>query len=88
MPVFCLLFAIAYSVLRTRWKRCVALALVGLSVVIHLVGIFGYSGYEAWQKRHELPDQGRCLFDIEDTQIAAHAQALINKLTGAGNRKP
>ena len=55
---------------------------VGLSVAVHLVGVFGYGGYEAWQRRHDPPDQGRSLFSFHDTQIPAHARALGRKLTG------
>jgi hypothetical protein len=43
---------------------------------------------KAWQMRHALPDQGRCLFSLEDTQIEAHARALIQKLPGAGKAYP
>jgi hypothetical protein len=81
MPVLCLLYAVAYAELRKQWQRGIAQGLVVLSVSIHVIGIFGYSGYEAWQIRHSLPDQGRCLFSLEDTQIEAHTRALIKKLT-------
>jgi hypothetical protein len=80
MPILCLTFAIGYGQLQARWLRTVGAGLVALSVAIHLVGIFGYSGYEAWQRRHDLPDHGRCLFELEDTQIEAHARALLRKL--------
>jgi Dolichyl-phosphate-mannose-protein mannosyltransferase len=82
MPILCLAFAFAYEKLQTGWQRRFAVALVGLSVVVHLVGIFGYKGYEDWQVRHQLPDQGRCLFAFHDTQIEAHAKALAHKLFG------
>lgn len=88
MPTLCLLFAIAYSRLRSTWHRGAALSLVALSVSVNAVGVFGYSGYEAWQRRHELPDQGRCLFSLEDTQIEAHARALLRKLTGVTKENP
>ncbi len=81
MPIVCLLFAFAYEVIRASWQRWFAVGLVALSVAVHAVGIFGYSGYEDWQKRHALPDQGRCLFALQDTQIEAHARAVIAKLT-------
>jgi hypothetical protein len=77
MPVLCLAFGIGYSQLRASWQRLVATGLVALSVTVQLVGIFGYSGYVAWQRRHNLPDHGRCLFDLEDTQIEAHTRALL-----------
>ncbi len=80
MPILCLLFATAYDGLRRPWQRRVAAGLVTLSIGVHAVGVFGYSGYEAWQRRHDLPDQGRSLFALRDTQIEAHARALVNKL--------
>jgi len=84
MPVLCLLFAYAYEGLRYRWQKRVAVALVMLSVSVHMIGVFGYSGYAAWQLRHSLPDQGHSLFSVRDTQIEAHARALVKKLTGFG----
>jgi hypothetical protein len=84
MPVFCLLFAVAYAALRNNWRRRASLGLVALSVSVHVVGTLGYSGYEAWHLRHAFPDQGRCLFKLKDTQIEAHARALIKKLTAGG----
>jgi hypothetical protein len=86
LPVACVLFAIGYAGLRRPWHRVVALGLVVVSVGIHAVGVFGYSGYAAWQIRHDVPDQGRSLFALRDTQIEAHTRALIWKLTGAGER--
>lgn len=82
MPILCLLFAIAYSKLRESWPRRLAVGLVGLSVAVHLMGIFGYGGYEPWQRRHDLPDQGKCLFSLDDTQIEAHTRAFLQKWTG------
>jgi hypothetical protein len=84
MPVLCLLFAFAYDGLRAAWQRRLAQGLVALSLGVHLVGIFGYSNYEAWQVRHQQPDQGRCLFALHDTQIEAHARAVAQKLAGLG----
>jgi hypothetical protein len=51
-------------------------------MAVHLVGIFGYAGYTDWQLRHDFQDQGRCLFEIKDNQIEAHARAVIQKFTG------
>jgi hypothetical protein len=86
MPALCLAFAIGYSHLQARWQRQVACGLVALSVAVHVVGLFGYSGYEAWQLRHSSADHGRCLFQLEDTQIEAHAHAMLRKMIGrAGN---
>ncbi len=78
MPLLCLVFAVGYERLGAGWRRC-AVGLVGLSVAVHLVGLFGYSGYEAWHKRHDFSDQGRCLFALRDTQIEAHARATLRK---------
>jgi hypothetical protein len=88
MPVLCLLFAVAYAGLRAAWQRRLAEGLVALSVAIHLVGLFGYSGFEAWHRRHDRPDEGRCLFALHDTQIAAHAGALVRKWRGYGPESP
>ena len=85
MPVLGLSFAVAYAGLRYQWQRAVAIALVVLSVSVHALGVFGHSGYAAWQLRHMSPDGGRSLFALEDTQIEAHARALIQKLRGARN---
>lgn len=88
MPVLCLLFGLGYASFRAVWPRRIALGLVALSVAIQFLGVFGYSGYAAWQKRHDLPDQGRSLFSLEDTQIEAHTRALLSKLTGTNLRRP
>lgn len=82
MPVLCLLFALAFERLRAGWPRRAAAALVALSVAVHAVGVFGHSGYQDWQVRHMLPDHGRSLFDLGDTQIEAHARAIVEKLGG------
>jgi hypothetical protein len=82
MPIACLLFAIAYDQISHAWMRGMAGALVALSVLVHLIGIAGHSAYEDWQDRHDLPDQGRCLWELHDTQIEAHARALVEKLIG------
>jgi hypothetical protein len=80
MPILCLLFALGYSGLRPGWPRRSASGLVAASVAIHLLGVFGYSAHPDWQLRHELPDQGRCLFRLDDTQIEAHARAVGRKV--------
>jgi 4-amino-4-deoxy-L-arabinose transferase-like glycosyltransferase len=75
MPTLCLLFAFGYARLAHTWSKRLATAAVGLSIAIQLVGVFGYSGYAAWNSRHPESDGGRSLFDLRDTQIAAHARA-------------
>jgi hypothetical protein len=82
MPLLCLLFAIAYEDLQRYWWRAVATSLVAVSVAIHLVGVFGYGGYISWQARHSLPDQGRCLFALKDTQIEAHSRDVVQQVMG------
>ncbi len=81
MPVLCLLFAIAYERWPFGWRRWTANGLVILSVLVHFIGVAGHSGYEDWQTRHALDDQGRCLFALEDTQIEAHLLALVDKFS-------
>jgi hypothetical protein len=88
MPVLCLAFALGYCQLRARWQQLLAVGLVALSVSVQLVGLFGYSGYEDWQRRHDLSDHGLCLFDLEDTQIEAHARALLRKVQGCFESRP
>lgn len=83
MPVLCLLFAVAYSGLRAGWQRRTAVGLVAASVAVHVVGMLGYGAHPAWNLRHDLPDQGRCLFSLQDTQIEAHARAVVGKVTRA-----
>ena len=90
LPMLCLLFAIAYAGIEPlRSARKYALkTLIGLSVLVHAIGVFGYKGYEPWQNRHALNDQGRSLFSLSDTQIEAHATAFISKLQGkSANRR-
>jgi hypothetical protein len=82
MPVLCLIFAVACAGWQQSWQRWLAHGLVGLSIVIHgVVGLFGYSGYAEWQKRHS-DLGGASLFEWHDTQIEAHTRALVKKLLG------
>ncbi len=79
MPVACLLFAISYQSLRTQLARTAAVALVALSVAIQFVGVHGHGGYVEWHQRHERGDQGRCLFELKDTQIEAHVRSCARE---------
>ncbi len=88
MPVLCLLFAVGYSSLGQGWRRQAAAGLVGLSVAIHLIGLGGYGAHPAWNLRHELPDQGRCLFSFRDTQIEAHARAVLGRAAELFGKQP
>jgi hypothetical protein len=80
MPIACLLFGLSFEALRTRLMRAVAVALVAVSVAVHVVGVYGHGGYVAWHQRHERQDQGRCLFELEDTQIEAHAHSFAHEI--------
>lgn len=87
LPILCLLVAVGVDRIRSRVIRLGVWVLVGLSVVIHALGIYGGSEYEAWQRRHDpaaRPDDqyGECLFDLTDTQIEAHARGVWKKLGG------
>jgi hypothetical protein len=88
LPILCLVFALAYADLRAGWQRWTAWGLIALSVAVHFVGVFGYSGYQEWQRRHALADQGRCLFALHDTQIEAHFRAVVGNLAGTAGPKP
>jgi hypothetical protein len=80
MPILCLLFALGYETLSSRWGRGAAVSLVVLSVAVHLVGVFGYNAYYSWQERHGDADEGRCLFALRDTQIEAHASSVLDQV--------
>jgi hypothetical protein len=79
MPICCLLFADAYASLPARWLRGGAWALVVLSVYIHAVGIFGHAAETDWCLRHDKADQGRCLFELRDTQIEAYSRTVLSQ---------
>jgi hypothetical protein len=78
-PGLCLLFAAGYNALRRAWARRLAWALVGLSVAVHFLGVFGHSGYADWHERHAGADLYRAMFHLRDTQIEAHARAFLRK---------
>jgi hypothetical protein len=86
MPVSCLLFAVGYAVLGA-WGRRLAVGLVAVSVLVQAAGVFGTRGYVPWHLRHDRPDGGRSLFEIEDTQIEAHARAAAEDLAKRLGRK-
>jgi hypothetical protein len=81
MPVLCLFTALGLAALRRGWPRRAGLALIGLSVAIHLVGLFGQRGYVPWHERHDLVRQPLSLFALQDTQIEAHLRAVLGNLT-------
>jgi hypothetical protein len=80
MPLFCLLFAVGYDGLPLNWSRLAARGLVAASVGVHLVGLFGYGkGYVDWHNRHDLYDDGKCLWALRDTQIEAHVRFVVRE---------
>ncbi len=86
MPALCLVAGIGYTAMTGAWRRALANGLIALSLAVHLVGVFGHSGYVDWHFRHERQDEGRCLFELHDTQIEAHTRALALKLMGRKQR--
>jgi hypothetical protein len=80
MPLWCLLFALGHASLRRGWARRLSGALVAASVLVHLLGVAGRGGYVPWQERHADDASGLSMFSLDDTQIAAHARAALNKL--------
>jgi hypothetical protein len=74
MPVGCLLFALGLERAAPSARR-VWVALVGLSVFIHAVGILG--DQTEWYERHHLLDGGRSLFGLTDTQFEAFLRRLL-----------
>jgi hypothetical protein len=86
LPVGCLFFALAWVGLRRPWQRGLAAGLVGLSVLVHFVGVAGYRAHVGWNERHDRLDHGLCLFELHDTQIEAHARATLRKVVGAAEQ--
>jgi hypothetical protein len=64
LPIFCLLFALAYERLPAAGWRPAARALVALSVLVHLLGVFGND--PAWKARHGRQES---LFAVKENQI-------------------
>jgi hypothetical protein len=84
MPLLCLLAGFGFAPVAAGWRRHAASGLIALSILIHGLGAFGHSGYTAWhQRRHQTFEQtGPAMFDLRDSQIEAHARAVLHKLTG------
>jgi hypothetical protein len=88
MPIGCLLFALAYSALAAVWQKRLALTLVAWSVGIHFLGVAGRGGFADWYLRHNFADQGRAMFTWRDTQVEAHARAVLRKVGAVfGNKR-
>ena len=84
MPLLCLLTAFGFALRTARWQRHATSALIALSILIHGLGAFGHSGYTPWHlRRHQTDEQtGPAMFDLRDSQIEAHARAVLQKLSG------
>ncbi len=79
MPVLCLLFGIGFGSLKfLSWRR-VAIGLVGLSVAIQAIGVFGRTAETNWYKTYEKADRGRWLFSFQETQIEAYGKMAMGK---------
>jgi len=87
MPVLCLVFALGYERLHALWSRRLAWGLIALSIMIHLVGIFGHKGDGPWHERHPQPDMSLCLFEFHDTQIGQHVLSVIEEFTRSHKKK-
>jgi hypothetical protein len=90
MPLGCLLFGYAYAALLVRCQRGLAVALVAVSVSIHMVGVFGHAAETDWCFRHARADHGCCLFEIYDTQIQTYSKIVGQNIVSrcAGRSEP
>jgi hypothetical protein len=79
MPILCLLFALAYDRLQTMAARKLAATLVGLSVAVQFLGVFGND--TSWKERHASTGQSLSFFSPRDTQIEAHLRHVWRRLT-------
>lgn len=80
MPVVCLLFGLGYQHLASWHARALAVALVCLSVGVHIAGVFGSGRDWAWHSQHYIPPQATDLFSFRDNQIAWAMHNLAGKL--------
>jgi hypothetical protein len=81
LPVFCLLFGFGVASLRTRLAHRGATLLVGISIVIQLLGIFGTTA--DWDARGAGDERASRYFALSDTQIEAHARTAVRRVVGA-----
>jgi hypothetical protein len=79
MPILCLMFALAYDRLQTTAARKLAATLVGLSVAVQFLGVFGND--TPWKERHASTGQSSSFFSPRDTQIEAHLRHVWHHLT-------
>lgn len=76
-PLLCLLFAFAFVSLRSVAARRGAVALIAVSILVHIAGVFGHT--DAWNSRHEgpVPVMSRRMFELRDTQIEASLRHML-----------
>jgi hypothetical protein len=76
-PLLCLLVAFAVASLRSAAARRGAAALIALSIVVHIAGVFGHT--DVWNSRHEgpIPVVSRRMFELHDTQIEASIRHML-----------
>lgn len=83
MPLLCLLAAFGLALRTAKWQRRATCGLISLSILIHSLGVFGHSAYAPWHLRRceSIEQTGRAMFDLNDSQIKAHAREVILKLS-------
>jgi hypothetical protein len=82
LPICCLIFALGHASLKTATARHFATVLIGLSILVHVAGVFGRKAETDWCSRHDIGDEGWCMFQLNDTQIEAYARSALEKVTG------
>jgi hypothetical protein len=83
MPFLCLLVALALAACRHTWQRRLASGLIGLSILVHALGVFGHSAHGEWHKRHEGSVYGLGMFTLGDSQIESCGRDIAGKLLGS-----
>lgn len=73
-PIGCMLFAVAVHRNQGAWMKIAAPVLVSASIVVHAIGVFGYSG--DWHMRHHGDDMS--LFHFTDNQIFGYFMDIID----------
>ncbi len=82
LPILVALFALgSESLLRLRAGRVAVMALLGLSISIHAIGVFGME--YSWHGTHNFSD---AMFELRDSVIPAHLRSLLSG--GAGGELP
>jgi len=90
VPVVCLLFGLGYSCMHSRWARRGAVALVALSVGIHMLGVFVED--EGWYRRHYwAAEHDLDMFQPHDSQLVSAVRLVFSRLSGGpdeADRRP